>query len=78
LIVSLVGLALFLVFRATAQSAYLPEVEGRPSLQVDKAELDFGDVKLGRHVSASFDLKNIGDMPLRFSREPWVTAVAGC
>lgn len=75
---ALVGLGLFMVYRATASSRYVPEVEGNPSLQVGAAELDLGDVRLGKFVNASFELKNVGDTPLRFSREPWVTAVAGC
>ena len=78
LTLSLAVLAVFLIFQAATHSAYVPEVEGNPSLQVDEAEIDLGDVKLGRYVNASFDVRNVGDMPLRFSREPWVTAVAGC
>jgi hypothetical protein len=74
----LVVSALVFAFGTTAHTPYTPEVQGQPSLQVNQAEVDLGDVKIGRYVSASFELQNVGDTPLRFSREPWVTAVAGC
>ena len=57
---------------------YTPEVTGGPSLRADKEALDFGDVKLGKTVTASFELKNIGDQPLSFSNAPYVELIEGC
>ena len=57
---------------------YTPEVTGKPSLQVDQEQIDFGDVKLGKTVTASFKLKNVGDQPLRFSEAPYIEVREGC
>ena len=57
---------------------YTPEVTGKPSLQVDQEQIDFGDIKLGKTVTASFKLKNVGDQPLRFSEAPYIEVREGC
>jgi hypothetical protein len=54
------------------------EVKGQPSLKVDQDQLDFGDVKLGKTVTASFTLSNIGDKPLRILKEPSIQVLEGC
>jgi hypothetical protein len=57
---------------------FTPEVTGKPSLQVDQEQINFGDVKLGKTVTASFKLKNVGDQPLRFSETPYIEVREGC
>jgi len=54
------------------------EVSGAPALKVDTAQIDFGDVKVDTPVSASFEISNVGDQPLRFSKLPVVEVVEGC
>ncbi len=54
------------------------EVSSGPSLKVDKEKIDFGDVKVGQVVQASFLLSNVGDEPLRFTEQPYVELVEGC
>ena len=54
------------------------EVSGAPALKVDKAQIDFGDVKVDTPVSATFEISNVGDQPLRFSKVPIVEVVEGC
>ena len=54
------------------------EVSGAPALKVDKAQIDFGDVKVDTPVAASFEISNVGDQPLRFSKLPVVEVVEGC
>jgi len=54
------------------------EVTGSPSLRVDREEVDLGNVKLGRTVSASFQLTNVGDQTLRFSESPYIEVLEGC
>jgi|APSaa5957512622_1039677.scaffolds.fasta_scaffold209186_2 hypothetical protein len=61
-----------------AQDDYVPEVAGQPSLKADRTEIDLGDVKLGKTVSASFVLTNVGDEALRFSEIPYVELKEGC
>jgi len=53
-------------------------VKGAPSLQVDKEKVDLGDVKLGQTVQVKFKVTNVGDQPLRFTKEPFVEVVQGC
>jgi hypothetical protein len=47
-------------------------------LHVDQELIDFGDVPVGRMVTASFNLSNTGDQPLVFSHPPVPTVVEGC
>lgn len=54
------------------------EVNGSPSLKVDKEKVDLGDVKLGKTVDVSFELTNVGDQPLRFSEAPYIEVKEGC
>jgi len=54
------------------------EVTGSPSLKVDKEKVDLGDVKLGQTVQVSFQITNVGDKPLRFTKEPYVEVKEGC
>lgn len=54
------------------------EVTGRPSLKVDQTVVDFGAVRLGETVVATFLVTNVGDQPLRFTEAPWTELVEGC
>lgn len=77
---ALVALALFALWKSgqPATGAAAVEVTGQPSLKVDKDKLDFGDVKLGEVVEASFTLSNVGDEPLQITGEPYVQVLEGC
>ena len=59
-------------------SAFTPEVREGPSLNVDKEKVDLGDVKLGKTVQVSFELKNYGNQPLQFSKAPYIEIKEGC
>lgn len=76
----LVAGALFAVWKAgqPAVSQVPVEVKGSPSLKVSQDKVDLGDVKLGKTVSADFQLANVGDKTLRFSEKPYVEVVEGC
>jgi hypothetical protein len=54
------------------------EVSGAPALQVDKERIDFGNVKVDTPVTATFEIVNVGDQPLRFDQVPKVEVVEGC
>jgi hypothetical protein len=54
------------------------EVNGAPSLKVDKEQVDLGDVKLGQTVEVAFKVTNVGDQTLRFSEQPYIEVVEGC
>lgn len=76
--ITLILVGVVYAYRSVTETPFVPEVTGRPSLAVDQNELDFGDVRFNRFVTAEFDVTNVGDMPLRFTRNPWVTVAAGC
>lgn len=54
------------------------EVNGAPSVKVDKEQVDLGDVKLGKTVEVAFKITNVGDQELRFNEQPYVEVVEGC
>jgi hypothetical protein len=76
--------ALILVFglastlRKPSQPKAAIEVSGSPSLKVDHQRVDLGDVKLGQTVDVKFQLMNVGDQTLRFTKTPFVEVVEGC
>jgi hypothetical protein len=78
-----VGVALiaFVVIQAVSSNSTPPPpplVTGGPALQVDKEKVDFGDVTLGQTVEAKFEVTNVGDQPLRFTKKPYVEVIEGC
>ncbi len=54
------------------------EVKGSPSLKVDKEKVDLGNIKLGQTVEVKFQVMNVGDQTLRFSKAPYVEVAEGC
>lgn len=76
----LLAAALFAFWRSQQPAtATVPmEVSGQPSLMVDQEVVDLGDVKLGKKVSVSFTLANVGDKTLNFDAQPYVEVVEGC
>jgi hypothetical protein len=75
----LVGLAAFaLGGRDSSSSGSLPEGKVGAKLQVDQEKIDFGDIKLGEWVTATFKVTNVGDTPLEFKEAPYISVVAGC
>lgn len=79
----LIGLGLLLIvagFLATRKPGpgATIEVSGAPSLRADPPNMDFGEVKLGRTVTAVFELSNVGDQPLELTQAPYVEVVEGC
>ncbi len=74
----LIGIAAWAAWPRTAAPPVEVTVQGQPSLSVNQEKIDFGDVKLGEWVEASFEIANIGDQPLRFSEAPYIRVVAGC
>ena len=83
LLIIVAGLALIVVavvssnnVAPTAQSTI--EVKDAPALQVDKEKVDFGNVPLGQTVEVKFEVANVGDQPLRFTKKPYVEVIEGC
>ena len=70
-------IAAFFAFQKKPVS-FTPEIIGNPSLNVDKEMIDLGDVKLGNTVHASFEVTNVGDQPLKFTKVPYIEVKEGC
>lgn len=68
----------FFAFKKPSTPKAAIEVNGSPSLKVDKQKVDLGNVKLGQTVEVAFKLTNIGDQPLRFSKTPYIEVLKGC
>lgn len=81
LIAAGVALIAFVAVQAISSNSTPPPtplVTGGPALQVDKENVDLGDVKLGQTVEAKFEVTNVGDQPLRFTKKPYVEVIEGC
>ena len=82
ILIALGGLLLvtlaFVALRDKPAPGAAVEVAGAPSLKVDKEKVDLGEVKLGKTVEVTFQLTNVGDQTLRFSKAPYVEVVEGC
>jgi cell division septal protein FtsQ len=65
-------------FSQPSKSKASVEVNGSPSLRVNQEKVDLGNVKLGQTVQVSFELTNVGDQPLRFSKAPYIEVKEGC
>jgi hypothetical protein len=74
-LVLMASLALFRPISAALNDAFS---SGSPSLNVDKEKVDLGDVILGKSVSVTFHLTNVGKKTLRFSKDPYIEIVKGC
>ena len=76
----LIGAALYALLRSNqpASPEVLVEVSGSPRLKADQEVVDLGDVPLNQTVNVTFQLENVGDQPLRFSKEPSIEVVEGC
>lgn len=57
---------------------FTPQVTGAPSLQIEQARYDYGDVHFGQPVQTVFHLRNVGDKPLNILNSPQVQVVKGC
>ena len=64
--------------RGASGSASPARVTGRPSLVVDRQQIDFGEVPLDIPVKAAFKLTNVGDQPLQILNQPVVEVKQGC
>ena len=75
--VLLLALALLATWRGNTPAGIAGE-DDQPNLVIDQEAVDFGDVRLGEWVTASFTLANVGDGPVRFTHPPYIEVVEGC
>lgn len=74
---ALVGLAFFALRDQPVPGAAI-EVTGSPSLKVNQEMVDLGNMKFNQLADVSFQITNVGDRTLRFSKEPFIEVVDGC
>ena len=74
----LLAIAVLALRSGGAQSKAEIEVQGSPSIKVDKETIDHGDVKLGTVITDVVQVTNVGDQTLRFSEPPSVEVLEGC
>ena len=75
--VLLVSLAFLALRKDPAPKAPI-EVIGAPSLIVDQEKVDLGDMKFNQPAQVSFQITNVGDQTLRFTKDPYIEVVEGC
>lgn len=79
--IALIGIVVYAAWQA-ATGGSLPkvpvEVNGAPSIKVDKENVDLGNVKLGQTVEVVFQVANVGDQQLRLTEAPYIEVVEGC
>ena len=68
----------FLAFRKDPAPKAAIEVTGAPSLKVDQEKVDLGDMKFNQPAQVTFQITNVGDQTLRFTKDPYIEVVEGC
>ncbi len=58
--------------------AAAPLYRGGPRLAVDTDNIDLGTWHFDRMASATFNLRNVGDQPLKLAANPRVEVAEGC
>jgi hypothetical protein len=79
--IGLGGFVLVLAGLALAVLSWRPvpaKALSSPRLELDRAQIDLGQVKVGTMVSAVFTLTNGGEKPLQIIGEPQVELRTGC
>jgi hypothetical protein len=72
------GLLLAMNRSGAGQPAVPVTVNGSPRLHIDQELIDFGEVPVGKMVTASFTLSNTGDQALTISHPPVPEVLEGC
>lgn len=70
--------ALLLSVLANQRPPYIPEVTGRPAVQVSQTSFDYGDQHYNNPVTTEFKVKNTGDQTLLILGDPQIEILEGC
>jgi hypothetical protein len=78
----LIGAGILILLAALALAVWKPARDGAAAgggqISVDQEAIDFGQVKLGKTVTATFTLTNRGSGALKFSEAPYIELKKGC
>ena len=61
-----------------AHPAGEPRVIGAPAIEVEQSFFDLGDMHFNKMAQVTYQIKNVGDQPLRILETPHVQVVEGC
>ena len=78
LMLVVVGLVIMLRQPAAEQAQVPVTVSGSPNLEIDREQIDFGDVTVNRMIRANFKLSNTGDQPVFLTHSPVAKVAEGC
>ena len=70
--------AIFLLTQLNQRAPFVPEITGRPAVEVSQERFDYGDVRNNTPVHTSFQVRNVGDETLLIFGEPHIEVVEGC
>ena len=76
--IGLILLAAWAIWSSNNRPKAAIEVAGAPHIKVDQEKMDYGNQKLGNTVRAVVTVTNVGDKPLRFTKEPYIEVKEGC
>jgi hypothetical protein len=81
LIVLIVGLLVIggaLIIIGDGGSTVAPKVTGAPAIEVGQSFYDLGDMHFNQIAGVSYQIRNVGDQPLRILETPRVQVIEGC
>jgi hypothetical protein len=81
LIIIIIGLLMIggaLIVTGGGGSTVAPKVTGAPAIEVAQSFYDLGDMRFNQTAQVSYQIKNLGDQPLRILETPHVQVIEGC
>jgi hypothetical protein len=73
---SVIGAAAIIIGNGAA--AVDPEVTGAPAIEIEQTVFDLGELHFNQIAQVTYQIKNVGDQPLRILETPTVQVVEGC
>lgn len=71
-------LAVIALVTGSREEPFEPQVTGAPRAEVDRVNIDHGDVRFEEPVESVYRIRNVGDEPLLILGEPRVQLIEGC
>jgi hypothetical protein len=73
-----IGAAVFITLANSAAPGFEPEVRGAPAIEVEEPFFDLGTMKFNVPAKVTYEIRNVGDQPLRIVSAPEVQVLEGC
>jgi hypothetical protein len=75
---AVIGAAVLMVLASGAPPGFEPEVRGAPAIEVEQTYYDLGTLRFNTPAEVMYEIKNVGDQPLRIVSVPEVQVLEGC